>query len=163
MAQDTKKSVRREYSAGGVVFKITPSGPKIAFILDPFRKWAFAKGHIEKGETPREAALRETQEEMGLPDLHIRKYLGKMDFWFRDRFKRKGVLVHKLVYYYLMQAPPEAKAKPQKKEKIKRVRWVALERAPKVLSYENSGQILKKAINAIKQLGIRDPAQKLTR
>ena len=90
--------VREEFSAGGVVYKMTSAGPKIAFILDPFRKWAFAKGHIEKGETPRQAALRETREEMGLPDLRVRKYLGKMDFWFRDRYVHKGALVHKKLY-----------------------------------------------------------------
>ena len=42
---------KKEISAGGIVFKRTSRGVRIALILDPFGKWAFAKGHVEEGET----------------------------------------------------------------------------------------------------------------
>jgi hypothetical protein len=51
-----------------------------------------------------------------------------------------------------MQAPEAAKAKPQKKERIRRVRWVAPDRALAVLSYKNSRKILSKAIEVIKRI-----------
>src|SRR3989338_7733862 len=94
-----------EISAGGIVFKRTPRGVRVAFIMDPYNKWAFAKGHVEKGETVEQAALRETREEMGLRKLRIVAPLGVIDFWFHDRYRpeTKGVLVHKYVHYFLMQ------------------------------------------------------------
>ena len=125
------KGVQVEISAGGVVFKRTPQGVRLALILDPFAKWAFAKGHVEPGETIQQAALRETREEMGLGRLRIVAPLGRIDFWFRDRYRpeSRGVLVHKFVHYFLMEAPSRAQGQPQKKEKIRRLAWVSLDQA----------------------------------
>lgn len=33
--------------------------------------WTFPKGHIEKGETPKETALRELEEETGIKEIEI--------------------------------------------------------------------------------------------
>ena len=116
-----------EISAGGIVFKRTPLGVRVALMLDPFAKWAFAKGHVEKGESIQEAAVRETREEMGLGRLHVVAPLGRIDFWFRDRYRpeSRGVLIHKYVHYFLLEAPPHAKGQPQQKEKIKKLIWVS--------------------------------------
>ena len=125
-----KKSVKKarvEISAGGIVYRRTPKGVRVALILDPFKKWTFAKGHVEEGETIRQAAVRETKEEMGLDDVRIVAPLGKIDFWFRDQYRpeTRGVLVHKHVHYFLMEADPDAMGKRQKKERIRRILWVS--------------------------------------
>jgi len=140
------KRIRTEISAGGIVFKLSPGGILIALMLDPFAKWAFAKGHVEKGETPAEAAVRETGEEMGLDVLKVVAPLGKIDFWFRDRYRpeTRGLLIHKYVHYFLMQAPADAKGKPQKKEKIRRVVWLSLRQAVRRSSYRDVLPMLKK-------------------
>jgi ADP-ribose pyrophosphatase YjhB (NUDIX family) len=140
--------VKVEISAGGIVFKRTPRGVRVAFIMDPFAKWAFAKGHVEKGEAIVDAAVRETKEEMGLEDLRVVAPLGTIDFWFRDRYRAetKGVLVHKYVHYFLMRAPADAKGRPQKKEKIRRIIWTGLRRAMATSSYDDVRPILRKAI-----------------
>ncbi len=140
--------VKVEISAGGIVFKRTPKGVRIAFIMDPFGKWAFAKGHVEKDEKVVDAAVRETREEMGLGRLKVIAPLGTIDFWFRDRYRAetKGVLVHKYVHYFLMQAPSRAKGSPQRKEKIRRIIWVGLKGAMKTSSYDDVRPILQKAI-----------------
>jgi ADP-ribose pyrophosphatase YjhB (NUDIX family) len=154
MPQDTAshsssdERVKMEVSAGGIVFKRTPQGVRMAFILDPFSKWAFAKGHVERGETIVAAALRETREEMGLGRLRVIAPLGKIDFWFRDRYRKesKGALIHKYVHYFLMEAPPGAKGSPQKKEKIRHLIWVPLGRVLRTSSYKDVRPMLVKAL-----------------
>ncbi len=128
-----------EISAGGIVFKRAPQGILIGMILDPFAKWAFAKGHVEVGETVEQAAWRETRDEMGLGSLRIVAPLGRIDFWFRDRYRpeSRGTLIHKFVHYFLLEAPPEAQGRPQRKEKIRRVIWVGLKQAMARSSYKD--------------------------
>ncbi len=140
--------VRMEVSAGGIVFKRTPQGVRVAFIMDPYGKWTFAKGHPEKGETIAAAALRETREEMGLGRLRIVAPLGKIDIWFRDRYRKetKGMLVHKFIHYFLMEAPASAKGQPQQKEKIRNLIWVPLPRAIATSNYKDVRPLLQKAI-----------------
>lgn len=43
------------------------------------RSWSLPKGHIEKGETARQAAEREVYEESGLNKLHYIKELGEYE------------------------------------------------------------------------------------
>jgi ADP-ribose pyrophosphatase YjhB (NUDIX family) len=159
--------MREEISAGGIVYKKGEGGLRIAFILDPFRKWTFAKGHLEPGETPEKAAIREVGEEIGLKELKIIAPLGTMNFWFKDRWQHKGALVHKTVHYFLMRAPRNAKARPQKAEKIRKVRWVPLKQAAAFSGYKNILGVLKKAlqilgepVSAPKKPALKKPAAK---
>jgi 8-oxo-dGTP pyrophosphatase MutT (NUDIX family) len=53
--------------AGGVVVRDSPSGP-LYLIVEARREpgvWVLPKGHINDGETPEEAAVREVEEEAG--------------------------------------------------------------------------------------------------
>lgn len=134
--------VQHEVSAGGIVFKRIGKDILIGFILDPYNKWIFAKGHIEEGEEIREAALRETREEMGVKRLRIRAALGTIAFWFQFR-KQK---IHKTVHYFLMEVPGDEVGIPQKSEKIQAIRWVPLLDAREVLSYKNTRKVLDRAI-----------------
>jgi len=151
--------MKLEFSAGGIVFKSVEGRPYVCFILDPFGKWAFPKGHIEKGENSEAAALRETTEETGMKNLKVIDFLGKTDFWFSRSPKRGGrrpaealakegrrQTIHKFVHFYLMEAPPDVKTNPQKEEKIRKIKWVKLEDAIKFSGYKNILKPLKKAI-----------------
>lgn len=140
--------VRVEISAGGIVFKRTPKGVRLAFIMDPYGKWTFAKGHPEAGESIVDAAVRETREEMGLGRLKVVKPVGKIDIWFRDRYRpeTKGMLVHKHVHYFLMEAPAHAKGRPQFKEKIRKIIWVPASRAPDTSSYKDVRPVLDRVL-----------------
>jgi len=139
--------IRVEISAGGIVYRRTPRGVRVALILDPYGKWTFAKGKQEKGESIEDTALRETREEMGLDDLKIIEPVGMIDIWFRERYRPelKGVLVHKYVHYFLMETRPDAKGKPMKKEHIRRIIWVGLGRLMAQSSYKDVKPIATKA------------------
>ncbi len=70
------RKVRRV--AIGIVFKKFPDG--IRFLLlkrsRGWRGWEFPKGGVEKNETERDAAMRETNEETGLKRLKVVKRAG---------------------------------------------------------------------------------------
>jgi ADP-ribose pyrophosphatase YjhB (NUDIX family) len=58
--------------------------------------WSLPKGHIEEGETPEQAAIREVAEETGITSS-ITKSLGVIDFWFMAGGKR----IHKTVHHFM--------------------------------------------------------------
>ena len=65
-----KRRAELEVSAGGIVFRRFPElGPRFLLIRDSYDNWGFPKGHLEDGESPAEAAVRETAEETGLERL----------------------------------------------------------------------------------------------
>ncbi|MDD5252056.1 MAG: NUDIX domain-containing protein [Patescibacteria group bacterium] len=152
-------NVITETSAGGVVFKRTPTGVRLALVLDPYAKWTFAKGHVEKGESLAQAAVRETEEEMGLSGLKVVAPLGRIELWFRDRYRpeTKGSLIHKYVHFFLMEAPTHAKGRPQRSEKIRRVIWVGLRRVMAQSSYRDVLPMLVKMRRLLRERGVLAP------
>lgn len=140
--------MKLEFSAGGIVYRKKSGKYKMLLIRDPFDRWAFPKGHFKKGEKPEEAALREVSEETGLKvdDLKIVSDLGKTDFWFRY----KKDLIHKTVYWFLMEAFSD-KVRPQKKEKISEVKWVNIDNVLKESAYKDMEPVLKKAISRLRR------------
>jgi len=99
---------RLETSSGGVVFRLQHDGPEFLLIKDPYDNWGLPKGHVEGGETPVEAAIREVTEETGLCELHVVEQLPTIDWYFRDR----GRLVHKFCHFFLLQCTG-GEARPQ--------------------------------------------------
>ncbi len=70
------RKVRRV--AIGVVFKKFPDGMRFLLLRRSrgWRGWEFPKGGVEKNETERAAAIRETKEETGLKKLRMIKRVG---------------------------------------------------------------------------------------
>ena len=141
--------VRIEYSAGGVVFRRTAKGILAGLIKDSYGKWAFAKGRIEKKETPSAAAVRETQEEMGIAKLRLISFLGENSIWFKDRYEHVGQTVHKHIAYFLMEAGSDEHGEPEGRERVQAIKWVPYHELPRQISYKNSLPIAKKAVSTI--------------
>jgi ADP-ribose pyrophosphatase YjhB (NUDIX family) len=145
---------RTEFSAGGIVFQRSEKGPLVAFLLDPYGKWTFPKGHVRRaaGEPAEGAACRETEEEVGISGLKIIEKLGTAEIWFHDRFKYKGALVHKYITYFLIEAPAGTVGYPEIKEKIRAIAWVPLGEVLDFSSYENLAPVIRRAVRRIEQL-----------
>lgn len=89
-----------ETSAGIVLFRKENS--KILFLLlhYPSGHWDFVKGKMEKGETTRQTAIRETLEETGITDI---VFLDNFEEWIEYNFQFQGELVHKRVIFFLAE------------------------------------------------------------
>jgi 8-oxo-dGTP pyrophosphatase MutT (NUDIX family) len=140
-----RRRARVETSAGGVVVRMAADGagaarPLFLIIRDSYDNWGFPKGHVEEGERPEAAALREVIEETGLDRLTVRGTIDTIDWYFRFR----GRLIHKICHFYLMETD-HADTSPQHAEGITACRWEAYEEASQLVSYANARDVLRRA------------------
>jgi dsRNA-specific ribonuclease len=78
----------REYTAGGVVFRRTPTGRvEILMIQDRLGRWTIPKGHVEEGESLEQTAVREVAEETGLTHLRLGEKLDKLHFFYLTNWR----------------------------------------------------------------------------
>lgn len=132
---------KKEVSAGGVVFR-RAAGEPVRFLLirDSYGHWGFPKGHVESGETPEQAAARETAEETGLERLRLHAPIAVIDWYFRLR----GKLIHKFCHFFLFESNG-GDPKPQLDEGITECRWSAFEDAVAEVDYANAREVLRRA------------------
>ena len=143
--------MKEEFCSGGIVYKKTNQGIGILFIKDSYGKWAFPKGHIEQEETKIGAAIREVSEETGLEikDLRIKKYLGDINYDFKNQ---GGEEINKTVHFYLIKLiNPKAEIVSQKEGEVKDAKWVKIDQANEVSSYNDVDNILKIVIENFKK------------
>lgn len=130
--------VVREYSAGGLIFD---SQERVAIIARHSRsghlEWCLPKGHIERGETPEETAVREVHEETGILG-QVTDSIATIDYWFTGTNQR----VHKLVHHFVLQMiggtlSVEGDPDHEAEDAI----WVDFSDLASVLSYPNERKI----------------------
>ena len=120
--------------AGGIVFQRTRAGVSILLVRakrDP-SKWIFPKGHIERGETARACAVRETREEAGIRGRAIGP-IGDP-----DEFEWGGQLFR--VQYFLIQMVAETD-ETDGREKA----WFPFGKALKRVSFKSARALLREA------------------
>jgi len=91
-------------AAGVLLYRVRPDGRREYLLLRnaKHRSWGFAKGHVEPGETERQAALREVFEETGLRPDRLRRGFAHRS---RYRFRHRECVVDKRVVHFLAEAP----------------------------------------------------------
>lgn len=133
--------VRIETSSGGVVFRRQqPQTAQFLLIRDPYGNWGLPKGHLEGGETPVQAAVREVAEETGLDQLAVVDQLPTIDWYFKDG----NVVVHKFCHFFLIESHMGEPC-PQIDEGITECVWLPLDNALGTLSYANAREVLRAA------------------
>ena len=145
---------RIERSAGGVVIRHIDGVAHILVIRDPYKNWGLPKGHLEKGEGPGEAALREVEEETGLSDLKLGTELATIDWYFRAGPR----LIHKFCAFYLMNSD-SGDPVPELDEGISECIWLTLPEAEVRISYDNARDVVRVAIEHMdNDIGLTDSA-----
>ena len=61
--------MRTEHSAGAVLYTVVNGAPRYVLVTERSGYASLPKGHLEEGETPARAALREIREETGISAL----------------------------------------------------------------------------------------------
>ncbi len=135
-------------SAGGVVWRKEDEG--VAEVLlcgrSADRLWALPKGTPEPGETLDEAALREVREETGV-EVEIDQVVGEIRYWFSRM--QEGVRYAKTVRHYLMR--PVGGSPDLHDHEFDEVRWVPIDEALKMMTYENEARIVRQAADMIRE------------
>ena len=134
--------VRDAVAAGGVV--VRGSGDRLEVVLagrDSDRTWVFPKGTPESGESIAETALREVSEETGL-DVEIVRPIGQIEYWFAV----PGQRVHKIVHFFLMRTVGGDLSRHD--HEYDEVRWVSVDEARRLLTYDTYRDMLDRAIRA---------------
>jgi len=136
----SRLKARLETSAGGVV--VHRRGEDLVYLLirDSYGNWGFPKGHLETGERPEDAAVREVREETGLGTVRLRAPIHTIDWYFRFR----GRLIHKVCHFFLMEAE-DTNTSPQAAEGITACRWERFDDAVSLVSYDNARDVLRRA------------------
>ncbi|HEY2994069.1 MAG TPA: NUDIX hydrolase [Methylomirabilota bacterium] len=121
-------------AAGGVIVRPSMDGePEVLLIHRPRQDdWTFPKGKLEPGESYQACALREVAEETGLRCL-----LGD-ELPQTSHVDHKGRL--KIVRYFVMR--PIA-GEPEARYEVDVVRWLPVDRAVRMLTYEHDRALLE--------------------
>ncbi len=111
-------------AAGGIV----KNGKGEILMIFRLGKWDLPKGKLDPGESMRETALREVEEECGIKI----DYLGQNKFTTYHLYPLKGKTVIKKTKWYEMGVNGSPKLTPQKAEDITKARWLNWDKMEKV-------------------------------
>lgn len=108
-------------AAGGLIFNAHQE------LLMIFRKgfWDLPKGKVDEGESLDECALREVNEETGLSNLKLVKYLTTT----YHTYTLNGQVILKPSHWYLMEQWGQELLVPQAEEDITAIAWFNKEKA----------------------------------
>jgi 8-oxo-dGTP pyrophosphatase MutT (NUDIX family) len=127
----------QQRSAGGVVVR----GATLLLIsTQEGKRWQLPKGHIEEGETPEQAAVREVKEETGIAGRVVAR-LPEVEYWYVEKGKLR---VHKRVDYFLLDYESGDAADFDAHE-VSGAGWFGWDEGIAKLSFDNERQVAEQA------------------
>lgn len=137
-----------DVSAGLVLFCETEAGREYLLIRYPSGHFDYARGHLEAGESKKEAALREVREETGNQSVRFFDKEFHSKFFYRakghERERRlsegRGVIIFKEVYLYPGKvADQDVRLSHEHTEYV----WLPYEEALAKVTFENAKRVLR--------------------
>lgn len=133
----TSSVVSEQHSAGGLVVR----GDEVLLIATAGgRRWQLPKGHLEPGELPAEAAVREVREETGVTGSIVAPLSG-VDYTFIERGTHR---IRKHVDYFLLAYESGSEADFEPREVVA-ARWFPWAEAISRLSHANDRRVAEQA------------------
>ena len=132
----------RHHSAGGFVFykSLLDGSLYVALVQKATGEYFVPKGHIERDETPAEAAVREIKEELTLAETpHLIGKVGVSSYSFTRPGDRRQH--HKDVHLFAFSLPVRAVLYPQAEENFIAARWVEFGEALDIIAFERQNLI----------------------
>lgn len=148
--------VIKEYCAGGIVYN---DGRVLTIKIASNKEIIFPKGHIWPEESHQDTAIREVFEETGYKTKIIAP-LDSLSYEFDKNDKHH----EKIVYYYLMELLDKS-VKPTPKREVGEDfvnLWLSTADALKLLTHQNSKDLLKKTLEIINSKNSGSIQQKIT-
>jgi len=144
--------MRKETSAGGIVFKKDKNKNMVLLVKHAGTNyWGFPKGLVgdfQKDESPKQAALREVEEEGGVKA----KIITPLPKPTRYQTNWRGEEIDKTVYYYVMQFLSGNPANHD--HEIAEAKWFNIKDASETLTYQNDRQNLQQALPLLHTSGV---------
>ena len=144
---------QRHKSAGVIVYRRAGDECLFLLVLSKLTKralWEFPKGGVEKGETLKQAALRELVEETGIAENEVQldaQFQRTEDYRFTAGDDGQRTLIHKQVTYFLGETSKTEVVLSAKESS--EFAWLALPEALKRVRYAKRKRLLNDAAAAI--------------
>ena len=129
--------LKKEKSCGCIIIK----NENVLLVYEKNRNfWGFPKGHMEKGETEIETALREVKEEIGIDvEIDVQKRY-TLNYNIKNEIDKTTVL-------YI--AKPKSEEIVIQDDEIEKIKWCSFDNALDTLTFENWKEMFRKVINDI--------------
>ena len=138
--------MKNERSAGIVFFRKIQNDIDFLLLNYPSGHWDLVKGHIESGEKPRDAAIRESKEETGITDI---KFIDGCEEEIEYYFKYNNEDIHKKVIFFLSETKQDNIVLSN--EHLDSI-WLNFDDAMKKITFETAKNVLKKANDLLQTL-----------
>lgn len=126
-------NLEKEKSCGCIIIE----KDKVLLIQQTKGHWGFPKGHVEKGETEIETAIREVKEETNL-DVEINKDKRYTMEYITDKGNLKQVV--------LFIAKKIGGNEKYQESEIKSMKWMKFKDAIEIITYDNAKELLGKIL-----------------
>ena len=135
---------KQTQSSGGIII----NNKNVLLVSQKHSSWSLPKGHLEKNESPLQAAYREIYEETGIKSLELINYLGSYkrykigkDPSTEDKTEQK----HIHFYLFLTHENISISNDPDNPS----TKWVSINEVPKLLTHPEDSRFFKSIIPEI--------------
>lgn len=132
--------IRKETSYGILAVRMVHNHWEIFLVKHQKGHWAFPKGHAEEGETPKETAARELEEETG---GKVIRFLDLPPLEEHYSFQSNGDVIEKTNRYFFAEV--EGAGSSRQEKEIAACKWLSFEEAIQLITFPEAKKVLQEA------------------